>query len=63
MEPRFRGSAAPHAAYPRALKCPSSTDRRDGGKKLLDEGFTTRPAFGGVSTVNAVDEFDDTHRR
>jgi hypothetical protein len=36
---------------------------RDGGHKLLDEGFTTRPAFGSVSTVNSVDEFDDTHRR
>ena len=36
---------------------------RDGGKKLLDEGFTARPAFGAVSTVNSVDEFDDTHRR
>ena len=36
---------------------------RDGGKKLLDERFTASPAFGGVSTVNSVDEFDDTHWR
>ena len=36
---------------------------RDCGKKLLDEGFATRPAFGGVSTVNPVDELDDSHRR
>ena len=36
---------------------------RDGGKKLLDEGFTARPAFSAVSTVNSVNEFDDTHRR
>ena len=30
---------------------------RDGGKKLLDEGFTTSPAFDGISTVDSVDEF------
>jgi hypothetical protein len=36
---------------------------RDGGKKLLDEGFTARPAFGGVSTVDSVDEFHDADRR
>ena len=36
---------------------------RDGGKQLLDEGFTARPSVGGVSTMNPVDEFDDTHRR
>jgi hypothetical protein len=25
---------------------------RDGGKKLLDEGFTARPAFSSISTVD-----------
>ena len=36
---------------------------RDSGKKLLDEGFTARTAFGGISTVDSVDEFDDADRR
>jgi len=35
---------------------------RDGGKKLLDEGFTARPPFGCI-TVDSVDEFDDADRR
>jgi hypothetical protein len=35
----------------------------DGGKKLLDEGFTARPAFGGISTVDSVDELHDADRR
>jgi hypothetical protein len=41
----------------RALK---STNSR---KKLLDESFTARAAFGGISAVDSVDEFDDTDSR
>jgi hypothetical protein len=36
---------------------------RDGGKKLLDESFTARAAFGGISAVDSVDEFDDPDSR
>jgi hypothetical protein len=32
-------------------------------KKLLDESFTARAAFGGISAVDSVDEFDDTDSR
>ena len=36
---------------------------RDGGRKFLDERFAASPAFGGISTVNSVDEFDDANSR
>lgn len=35
----------------------------DGGKKLIDESFTAPPAFGCISRVDAVDEFNDADRR
>lgn len=35
----------------------------DGGKKHLDERFATRPTFGGINTVDSVDEFHDADRR
>jgi len=36
---------------------------RDGGKKLLDEGFTARSAFGSIGTVDSMDELNDTNCR
>ena len=53
--PRLCCSAS---SLPASLACPWSMEDRDGGKKLLDESFTARPASGAVSTVNSVDEFD-----
>jgi hypothetical protein len=33
------------------------------GKEFLDEGFAPRPPFGRISTVDTVNEFDDTNGR
>jgi hypothetical protein len=33
------------------------------GKEFLDDGLAQRPPFGRISTVDTVNEFDDTNRR
>jgi hypothetical protein len=35
----------------------------DSGKKFIDEGFPARPTFGGIRTVDPMDELDDADRR
>ena len=62
MEPRCRGLLRIQLARePRNVR--GQGIDRYGGKKLLDEGFAARPTVGSVSTVNPVDEFDDTDYR
>jgi hypothetical protein len=36
---------------------------RDRRQELFDECFAPRPPFGGIGTVDTVNEFDDTDRR